>query len=383
MLAATAREWSATRQGQVWLDAGWIWLMTRAVFVALTVLVPALLVKGGGGTGIHALFDRWVTQDGAHFAYIAQYGYTPLWRTAFWPLYPLLEHVTGPLTGHDYGLAGLLIANAAFFGALVALRELAERELGAETARRAALYLAIFPSAFYFFAPYSEALFLLLSLTAFLALRQRRWWLAGLLGCAATLTRSAGMLLLVPFAVEFLMALRMGKARWWQGAYAALIPAAAGIYSAYLALAHRDPLAYIHSEGYWGRSLQWPWQTVVIALHGLGSAGGSKTFGAVHLALNLAALVVFVALGVLAARALPPAYGAYAIALLLYISLFPANNPVAAVQGEGRLVLMIFPVFMLLGAWGRRRYIHEALVWGMLPLLTLACAHYLLGLATA
>ena len=157
------RRWSETPRGAIWRDAAWIWLLTRAVLLLLTPLIPALLQpKASGGLG--ALIAEWGQQDAEHFAYIAAHGYYPLIRTAFWPLFPALEHVLGPLTGGNYYLAGLLIANAAFFGALVALRRLAERELGPEAARRTILYLAIFPTAFYFFAPYSESLFLFLSL---------------------------------------------------------------------------------------------------------------------------------------------------------------------------------------------------------------------------
>ncbi len=375
------RRWSETPQGTIWRDAAWIWLLSRALFVLLSLLVPALL-QPGGASGLGSLLARWGYQDAGHFAYIAANGYHPLWRTAFWPLFPGLEHVLGPVTGGNYLLAGLLIANAAFFGALVALRRLAERELGPEVARRTILYLAIFPTAFYFFAPYSESLFLFLSLCSFAALRDRRWWLAGVLGLLATLTRSAGVLLLVPFAVEWLMALRARKARWWEVAWAALIPAAAGLYSAYLALDHRDPLAYLHAESYWGRSLNWPWVTYVEGIGGIfGGVASGRSFGAAHLILNFAALLVFVALAVAALRLLPASYGLYVIAMVVYLSLFPATNAVAAVQGEARLVLMAFPAFMVLGIWGRSRRIHEVLLLLMPPVLALATAHFLLGLA--
>ena len=43
---------------------------------------------------------------------------------------------------------------------------------------------------------------------------------------------------------------------------------------------------------------------------------------------------------------------------------------------------MAFPAFMVLGIWGRSRRVHEALLLLMLPLLALATAHFLLGLAT-
>jgi Gpi18-like mannosyltransferase len=262
--------WAKTPSGRIWLDAAWIWLLSRAAFLAITFLALTLLLPAGGPDAV----ARWATQDAAHFTFIAQYGYYPLVRAAFWPLFPALEHILGPLTGGSYAVAGLIISNAAFFGALVALRQLAEREVGADAARRATLYLAIFPTAFYFFAPYSESLFLLLSIGAFAALRDRRWWLAGLLGCATTLDRAAGMLLLLPFGVEYLLALRQRAARWWDVAWSALIPAAAGIYSAYFWLQHRDPLAYLHAQAFWGRTIQAPWVVVTVSIGEVLHAGG-------------------------------------------------------------------------------------------------------------
>jgi hypothetical protein len=379
---ARARDWAQTPNGRIWVDAAVIWALTRAVFLVLTFLVPDLFGRAGGASAsLAAALDRWVAQDGAHFAYIAAHGYTDYWRTAFWPAYPALMHAFGPLFGGDYGLAGMAITNVAFFGALVALRRLAERELDADAGRRAALYLAVFPTAFYFFAPYSEAVFLFLGISSFAAMRERRWLLAGLLGCAATLTRSAGVLLVVPFAVEFYYAWRAGAARWWRAAYVVLIPAAAGFYSLYLVSQHRSPITYLYAQQYWGRSLQWPWTTYALGLRGLLHLGEREPIGATHLALNFAALVVFVVLAVFSYRVLPPSYGLYTAALLLYLSLFPASDPGAAVQGEGRLVLMAFPIFMALGKWGRRTWVHEALLVGMLPLLAIACAHFLLQLS--
>src|SRR5262249_39900685 len=108
---------------------------------------------------------------------------------------------------------------------------------------------------------------------------------------------------------------------------------------------------------------------------------GRDSIEAAHLALNFAALVTFVVLAIISFRTLPLSYALYTAALLLYLSIFPASDPVAAVQGEGRLVLMAFPVFMALGTWGRRTWLHDALLIGMLPLLAIACSHFLLHLA--
>src|SRR5262249_29160432 len=55
---------------------------------------------------------------------------------------------------------------------------------------------------FILFAPYTESLFLLLSVASLLMARRRQWWLAGLAGGLAALTRQQGLFLIVPLAWE-------------------------------------------------------------------------------------------------------------------------------------------------------------------------------------
>ncbi len=375
------RAWAATPEGEAWLDAAWIWLVTRTIFVALTLLVPPLLVQVHGPQP--SPLARWGTQDGYLFAQVALHGYATPTAPIMWPLLPGLEHLLMPLTGGDPALAGLLIANAAFFGALVLLRRLAERELGPEAARRAAWYLAIFPTAFYLFAPYSEPLFLLLSIGSFSAARSRRWWLAGILGCLAMLARSAGALLVVPFAVEFALAWRERHVRWWQALWVLLIPVAAGIYSGYLALEHLDPLAYLHAASLiGGHALHWPWDPFVVGIADLGRLGEIHAITATHLVLNLLAAVVFVALAAVALRRLPLSYGLYAAAVVLYFLSLNESDALFVVTGDGRYVLMAFPAFFVLGIWGRHRRLHELLMVAMPALMAILAAHFLLLLAS-
>jgi hypothetical protein len=376
------RAWAATPAGRVWVDAAQIWAFTRLVFLALTYLVPALLVNGGRIGSPLAPLHNWATQDGAHYLYIAQNGYDAAWRSNFWPLFPLLGHVLGPVFGGDYTLSLLAVSNLAFFGALVALRRLAERELGADAAFRAALYLAVFPTAFYFFAPYTESLFLCFSISSFAAMRERRWWLAGALAGLAALTRSAGVLLLVPFAGEFVLAWRARRARWFQALASLCMPAGVAAYSLYLSLRFDDPLAFSHYQGVsWRHNLTLPWQVPGQILSGIIQLGGTGQISATHFVLNLAAILAFAGLVVVIWRMLPFGYTAYSLAIFAYILSFTASDPSAAVGGAGRYVLMIFPAFMVLGAWGKRAWLHHALLIGMLPVLAILCAHFLLGLA--
>ena len=101
-------------------------------------------------------------------------------------------------------MAALVVSNLAFVGVLFCLHRLTERHLGAAAARRSALYLAIFPTAFFFLAAYTESLFLLLTLAAFLLAHERRWWLAGVMGLLASLTRLQGIVLPLPLLYMYL-----------------------------------------------------------------------------------------------------------------------------------------------------------------------------------
>ena len=241
--------------------------------------------------------------------------------------------------------------------------------------------MAIFPTAFYFFAPYSESLFLLLSIGAFGAMRARRWWLAGVLGCLAMLARSAGAMLVVPFAVELVAAWRTHAARWWQALWALLIPAAAGIFSGYLALERDDPLGWLHAAGLLGHTLHWPWDPFVFGLGELAHLSGVHAIMAAHLVLNLLSAAIFAGLAVAALRMLPLSYGLYSAAIVVYFLSLSEGAALFLAAGDGRYVLMIFPAFMVLGVWGRHWRLHELLMVAMPVLMTVLTAHFLLLLA--
>jgi hypothetical protein len=143
--------------------------------------------------------------DAAFYRDIAIHGYGAMPKASlrFFPLYPLTGKVLGwVLAGHT-AVALLVIANgsALVFGAL--LHRLAELETGdARLARRAAWFAAIFPAASVLVMGYAEPLFMALATGVFLALRMRRWELAGALGLLAGACRPLGVVLVVPALIE-------------------------------------------------------------------------------------------------------------------------------------------------------------------------------------
>src|SRR5207248_9164658 len=108
-------------------------------------------------------------------------------------------------------LSAYVVSATAFVVALVLLHRLVELELGARFARPVLLLVAFWPASFFFSAPYSESLFLAISVGMFYAARTGSWRLAAGLCALATATRPTGLLLLLPLAR---MAWRAGQLRW-------------------------------------------------------------------------------------------------------------------------------------------------------------------------
>src|SRR5437764_1855911 len=182
-----------------------IYISIHLAFFVITCLAALFIIPDFSWKAlpIDTLWQSWYRWDSVHFSYLATHGYTDWWRTAFFPLFPLLERYLAVVTGDPF-IAGLIISNVAGLGMLVVLYRLVEEDFDSDRAYRTALYLSIFPSAFFFAAAYTESLFLLLALLGFYYMRKGNWWLAGACGFFATLTRSTGLLLLVPFCYEYL-----------------------------------------------------------------------------------------------------------------------------------------------------------------------------------
>jgi Gpi18-like mannosyltransferase len=360
-----------------------LFAVTRLLFLLITYFGYVLFNAGTyspASVGVSNLVFSWARWDALRYLTIAEHGYSIPIQAAFFPLYPLLIRVGMLLPFGSAGAyaAGLIVSNVAFFFALWSLRVLAEREFGPEVAARSAIYLALFPTALFFFAPYNESLFLLLALTCFLALRRGRWWLAGALGLLATLTRSAGLFLVVPFAVEYLCQHRWQWRRWRLDALAAgLIPLGLVIYGFYCWLQFGDPLAFAHAQAHWGRALAWPWVGLWNQQALLAEAQPASFFQ-VHNVIDLVATVMVIALVVLGWRRLPLSYSLYAAALLVNFLLFPLNfnDPLTSNQ---RFALEVFPAFLTMGLLVRRPATHQAMVILFTSLLTLFTLVFITG----
>ena len=235
---------------------------TRIVFFAIAYAASYYLSPDTEGPPGGGVFGIWVQWDAFRFLTTAEHGYTSPAATpnatAFFPLFPLAVRLFTSV-GLDPALAGVLVSAVASWVALAYLYRLAERDEPG-TGSRAMLYLALFPTALFLIAPYSESLFLAGAIAAFFYARTERWHLVGIPAAIAMGSRFAGVFLIAGLAVEFLRQRDFSAKRVANVTVSlviGLVPLLA--YAAYLAQIKGDPLYFFvdQREG-WGRTLTSP-----------------------------------------------------------------------------------------------------------------------------
>ena len=270
-----------------------IWWASRAgLFVVVTLLSYVLALPGPtrilGPAGW--LAERFVWWDAFHFLRIADRGYLPpelpCCDQAFFPGYPFATRAAGLLTGGDWVAGGLIVTQLAASAAVVLLwlvaGEPGSRAEGGSggtrhplVGRHAVLLLAVTPFGLFLSSVYSEALFLALSLGAWLAGLRHRWWIAGLLAGLAAVTRVNGLFLAAALAVMYLAQLRaQGRRLPRPDVLALALPAlAVGGYFAYLHARTGSWNNWQEAQTLsWQRGLAWPWDGLRIGVHQLVTA---------------------------------------------------------------------------------------------------------------
>jgi hypothetical protein len=293
---------------------------------------------------------------------------------AFFPLYPGVVHILSGF-GASPGLVlivAYLVSLSCFFAALMLLHRLTVIEIGERYARPALLLLAFFPTAFFFGIPYTESLFLLLAVGAFLAARTGHWATVGAILALASATRVQGLLLVVPVALLYLYgprtdrepaASRGFRPRYrleWDAAWLLLAPLGLFAFSAYLHFAIGDAFAWEHAQALFSRHTVDPltgiWAGLREAGLSLGRMVSGPYTGPTSDHLNVAQ-VGFVALavagGIGALRRLPVAYGTWVLVSLVPILVSqPDDNPLLS---SSRFIAVLFPIFLWLAIVCERR----------------------------
>ncbi len=362
-----------------------LFLVTRLLLMLVTYFGYILLTApkySSAPVDTTAFFASWNHWDANRYLNIAQYGYHPPYDLAFFPLFPLLITIIAHLLGSwSYLAVGTGISNAALLGTMFVLYQIAVDIGGEQVARRTLLYLCIFPTALFFFAAYNESLFLLLTAGAFLAMRRQRWWIAGLLGLLAALTRSAGALLVIPYLYELWIAresVTVTRRTTLLGLLPILlIPAGTILYCIYCWQITGNPLAFAAVQNHWARFLSWPWQGIWLGFFELFWNQPFGSFYQVHMLLDLSATLAFIALAILGWRKLRTSYSLWTGLLILYFLLSPSTGQPDTLISNQRFVLELFPAFITLGMLGiQHPRLHQILML-FFPALLATLSHSL------
>lgn len=317
-------------------------------------------------------FGVWQRFDVLWYQAIAERGYgATVGDIHFPPFFPLLESGLGKILGGRFFLAGWIISQLALVWSLALLFQITARWRDARAAKRAALFLILFPTAFFFFTAYSEALFLLLTLLCFRALDGARWTWAGFFAFLAILTRLQGVALAAPLAYYVWRSYRAEKKISFAQIFMLALPLGAGAFYLFLRAATGESAIVPTSEPQLNARLAPPWENFMYALQTL--ASGKFLFADV---LNLSVFVLALFMLWRGWHALPRAHALYVAATLLAASVRLVDTQ--PLNSMTRYLLTLFPLFMLLGAWSQNRWVERAVVYISLPLNLFLTAQFLL-----
>jgi hypothetical protein len=353
------------------------WLVPTLALPPRTELMARWDIPLPTGRLAELLLTPWLRFDALWFLKTALDGYDLAEPSIHHlPLYPLLTRLLHEIIGGHVALSALIISNVALILALGYVYRLVWLDDEKSIARRSTIYLAIFPTAFFYLIGYAESLFLLGSVSAFYYARQRAWFRAGLLGGISALARPQGVLILLPLALEFWQ--QEGacwRRQWFKALPLFLIPLGVTLYALYVHVTLGLPVALDADMAYWrmqggvgipGRAL---WLSAGAILQGI------HPF---HNSIDLVFALFGLAMTVWAVRTLRPSYWLLmALNVLVVISRPIAEYPLLSTP---RFILPLFPMYILLGRAGEASpMINRLIVYLSLALLMFFSAQFALG----
>jgi len=191
-----------------------IFAVALASRLVLLFLCWASANASGYGNPLAQTLSMW---DAKQYLRIVTEGYFDAadgWiRIVFFPLYPAAVWLTNVIISNEH-ISALAVSWLSLGGACVYLYKLVLLEADKPAARRAVKYLLIFPVTVFLGAPFSESIFLLLSLACLYHARTGHFVIACVLGGLAALSRSVGVLLAVPVLLEMLNAYCLTPPQW-------------------------------------------------------------------------------------------------------------------------------------------------------------------------
>ncbi len=321
-------------------------IIVLAAFVAEALIPRNPLLEPGADGPILRSLTSW---DGTFYLSIVRGGYEAdlasgaYSNIAFPPLYPLIVRLLSwPIPGSE-GIVAVLVSNLAFLAALGLLVRLGTPSLGRRRSAIAAGLLVIYPFASVFAMAYSESLFLLLMVAAFLAAeRGHRAW-AGIFVALTVLCRIQGIALVLP-----LLILMLRQDEWRPRTslgWLVLGPLAGVAFLAYIATVTGSPTAFLDAQQAWGRE-------------GIGGAPPGGTIAAMFTPYQGALILTLLATTfLLIFRRADKLRIEYWLVPVLFIA---AELSSGSLEAVGRITMLAFPLVWILA---NRRSLFARRAW--------------------
>ncbi|TMB50899.1 MAG: hypothetical protein E6J50_04420 [Chloroflexi bacterium] len=350
-------------------------LIVKLAVLAFGVFGVTVIAGQTLGPGLRGLLELWNHWDGPHYLDLAVLGYRatdpgvhlidgyqrafpgdlPLY-IVFFPLFPWLVGAVNSILREPLVSAFLVSGVASLFVAPLLYR-LVRADEGRRVALLAAWFLLIFPTAYFLHIGYTESLFLALVLGSFLAARSDRWWLAGVLGGLAALTRVNGLVLIPALAADAWLTWDADPDHRIRAEWLAIGLVAVG-FAGYLALnlaVYGDAFAFLTIQReHWYKELAPPWQGINGVIHFI--TDSPQPIDAIKYGwFELAFIVLGLAGTVVAAIRFRPSWFVWMAGNWL---LFTSTSFVLSVP---RYCLTLFPLFAWFGLLGRRPAVAVAL----------------------
>ncbi len=315
------------------------------------------------------ILARW---DSGFYINIVEEGYMLVYgrisNVAFFPLYPMLTSLVDVLFNNPL-LSGVIVSHISFLIALIYLFRLTTLLCDEDTAKRTIFYISVFPTSLFFSAVYTESLFLCVSVAAVYYAHKRNWELATIFTLLAGVTRITGLLVFGVVGLEWMrshgwtLLTCYKKEAWqnlWQGIkkdwysllFILLAPLGLLSHMAFLGDQFQDPMAFWSVQSAFNR-------------HNLGFLGIlmrdfvpilSQNFwtGGIwwNVLLDTSAAIFALAAAPFVLRRFGEGFAIY----ILLSVLVPLSSGTGSMT---RYILVLFPLFMLMGVWGQRESVHR------------------------
>jgi len=325
----------------------------------------------------------WTKWDGNNYIVIAREGYSNLGDQffAFFPLYPLLIRIIRFTFNISYPYAGIIISRVSILLAIIFLIKLIEQDFPKKIAYRTAWYLLIFPTSFFFFATYTEGLFLFINLATWYFIKVKNYKLAFIFGFLSPLTRLLGVLMAPVILFEYLKSIDFQIKKIQIPIITSVAPILGlGLYGLYNYYHTKDFFNFLNAQKYWsgyGREgynnpFVIIWNNIISSFSKFGEEG-FLILGYFDLWFSL--FTLFILLYVTVKKVIPISYVIWSWVFFL----IPIVT--GSLVSMPRYVLVLFPIFIVLAKWGdKNQYIDKLYTIISILLLTNLLYMFIFGI---